>query len=186
MVAVVLGVWLRKDSTAELPAVRGQAAGATAPASAGPMSQAAPLPAPEGDSEAERIAAASAQAPRYPVDLAWLRTRLPGNLFWERDAPTSDPEVAKARAERARRSNEVFGRVQTGEASEEEIRTYYADRRKLSQDYLDLAQLVLTEKGEELPPRDRGMFELSAKMHRDRLAQIERDLADALARRAAR
>lgn len=146
-------------------------------------------PAPERaalTSEAELIAAAAAQAPRYPVDLEWLRGKLPGNLYWELGAPTSDPEVAKARAERAKRSNDAYGRVLSGEATEAEVREYYADKRKVSQDYLELALLVIAEKGAELPERDRGMFELSAKMHRDRLAQIERDLADALARRAAR
>jgi hypothetical protein len=134
---------------------------------------------------AERAGGAGAAA-HYPVDLEDLRARLPDNRYWELGAPTSDPEVTRARAERAKRDNELFGRTQTGEATEEEIRTYYAERRRISEDYLRLSLVVLAEKSDQLPERDRGMFELSAKMHRDRLVQIERDLADALARRRER
>lgn len=122
----------------------------------------------------------------YPVDLAELRARLPDNRYWELGVPTSDPAVARARAERAKRNNELFGRTQTGEATEPEIRAYYAEQKRVSEDYLALSLLVLQEKGAQLPERDRGMFELSAKMHKDRLVQIQRDLADALARRRAR
>jgi hypothetical protein len=132
---------------------------------------------------------ASSQPPDpapYPVDLEELRARLPDNRYWELGAPTSDPEVAKARAERARRQNELFGRTQTGEATEPEIRAYYAEQRRVSEDYLRLSMVVLAEKGDELPERDRGMFELSAQLHRARLKQIERDLVDALARRRLR
>src|SRR5262245_46565824 len=119
----------------------------------------------------------------YPVNLDELRTRLPNNRYWELGAPTSDPAVAKARAERAKRDNAIFGRTQTGEATEKEIRDYYAEQRRISEDYLELSLLVLAEKSRQLPERDRGMFELSVNLHRARLKQIERDLADALARR---
>jgi hypothetical protein len=119
----------------------------------------------------------------YPVDLEELRARIPDNRYWELGAPTKDPAVARERAARALRANEVFGRTQTGEASEPEIRAYYAEQQRVSQDYLQLSLLVLKEKGEQLSERDRGLFELSVNLHRARLKQIERDLADALARR---
>lgn len=122
----------------------------------------------------------------YPVNLDDLRARLPDNRYWELGAPTSNPALARTRAERAKRDNTLFGRTQTGEASEPEIRAYYAEQRRISQDYLQLSLVVLAEKSAELPERDRGMFELSARLHRARLTQIERDLADALARRRAR
>jgi hypothetical protein len=122
----------------------------------------------------------------YPVDLEDLRARLPDNRYWELGAPTSDPAVTRARADRAKRDNELFGRTQTGEATEEEIHAYYAERRRISEDYLRLSLVVLAEKSDQLPERDLGLFELSAKMHRDRLTQIERDLAGALARRRER
>jgi hypothetical protein len=129
---------------------------------------------------------AEAALAHYPVKLDELRARLPDNRYWELGVPTSDPAVARARAERAKRNNELFGRTQTGEATEPEIRAYYAEQQRVSEDYLALSLLVLQEKGAQLPERDRGMFELSAKMHKDRLIQIQRDLADALARRRAR
>lgn len=185
--ALVVGLWLKLGSSGEAPATRPPEAPARPPAASGPAA-AQPIASPEDPAatEAARIAAAAAEAPRYPVDLEWLRRRIPDNLYWEYGAPTSDVEVAKRRAEAAKRSNDAYGRVLSGEASEQEIRDYYAQKRKLSQDYLALSLLVLEEKGAELPERDRGMFELSAKMHRDRLTQIERDQADALARRAAK
>jgi hypothetical protein len=124
-------------------------------------------------------------AERYPVNLDALRARLPGNRYWTLGAPTSDPDVARARARRAERDNVVFGRIQSGEATPDEIRAYYAERRAISRDYLQVAELVLAEQGDALPERDRGMFELSVTMHRARLLQIERDEADALARRGA-
>jgi hypothetical protein len=124
-------------------------------------------------------------AERYPVNLDALRARLPENRYWTLGAPTSDPTVARARAQRAERDNVVFGRIQSGEARPDEIRAYYAERRAISRDYLQVAELVLAEQGDALPERDRGMFELSVTMHRARLLQIERDEADALARRGA-
>jgi hypothetical protein len=143
-----------------------------------PPAYPSPTSPPAADSN-EPLAAAA----QYPVVLDELRTRLPGNRYWELGVPTSDPEVARARAERAKRDNAIFGRTQTGEATEPEIRAYYAERRRISEDYLQLAMLVLEEKSDQLPDRDRTLFALSAKLHRERLTQIERDLTDALARR---
>jgi hypothetical protein len=125
----------------------------------------------------------AADTPPYPVDEEWLRARLPPtNRYWQEAAPTADVEVAKARAERAKRSNAMYGRILANEASAAEIGAYYDDRRQLSMDYLELAELVLREKKDELPERDLGLFELTANLHRARLAQIERDRRDALAR----
>lgn len=45
---------------------------------------------------------------------------------------------------------------------------------------------MLAEQSDRLPERDRGMFELSQTLHRARLQQIDRDEADALARRGRR
>jgi len=122
----------------------------------------------------------------YPVNLEALRARLPDNRYWTLGAPTSDRAVAKARADRAERDNAAFGRIQSNEASPAEIHAYYAERRAISRDYLQLAELVLEAQGQALSPRDRGLFELSARLHRARLQQIERDESDALARRATR
>jgi hypothetical protein len=122
----------------------------------------------------------SAQA--YPVQLDALRAQIPNNRYWAMGAPTSDVAVAKVRAARAEQDNRELGRITANEASPEEIRAYYTERRAISKDYLELAELVLKQLGDTLPERDRGMFELSANLHRARLQQIERDQSDALAR----
>lgn len=119
------------------------------------------------------------------MNLEALRARLPDNRYWALGAPTSDPIAAKMRAARAEQDNLAFGRIQSNEATPEEIRAYYTERRAISRDYLQIAELVLAEQGDALPERDRGMFELSANLHRERLKQIDRDEADALARRGA-
>ena len=129
-----------------------------------------------------RTAEAIEHAEPYPVSLDALRARLPDNRYWALGAPTSDPAIARARAERARRDNTAFGRIQANEATPGEIRAYYTERRAISKDYLELTELVLAEQGDRLPERDRGMFELSATLHRARLQQIDRDETDALAR----
>jgi len=120
------------------------------------------------------------------VKLDALHSRMPDNRYWALGAPTSDPAVARARAERAERDNRELGRIQGNEASPDEIRAYYTERRAISRDYLQIAEIVLAEQGDALPQRDRGMFELSVTLHRARLQQIDRDEADALARIATR
>jgi hypothetical protein len=102
----------------------------------------------------------------YPLDLEKLRGQIPENLYWKLDAPTKDVAVAKERAARAKQRNTMLGRIQANEASEEEIRAYYAERRKVSTDYLELAKLVLAGKAGEVSERDRGLFELSVKIGR--------------------
>lgn len=118
----------------------------------------------------------------YPVKLDELRARLPLNRFWILGAPTSDPAVARERAARAEADNKALGRITANEATPDEIRAYYDERRAISKDYLEITELILKEQGAQLPERDRGAFELSANLHRARLQQIERDQADALAR----
>jgi hypothetical protein len=123
--------------------------------------------------------------PRSPVDLERIRVKLPDNLFWETGAPTKDPAVLQKRAQAERQWNEAFGKVQAGEASPEEIHRYFEHKRKLSEDYIALAQGVLTEYGDTLPEQDRGLYELSIRMHTTRLQELPRQEQDALARREA-
>ncbi|MCP3057861.1 hypothetical protein LXT21_03630 [Myxococcus sp. K38C18041901] len=121
----------------------------------------------------------------YPLDMEALRARLPDNLYWELGAPTKDPELIRKREEETRRWNEVFGRVQSGDATEAEIQQYYERRRKVSEDMLLFATTVLEEQGDELPERDRGLYELSINMHRTRLSEYSRQEAESLAHRRA-
>ncbi|MCC6556575.1 MAG: hypothetical protein IT372_26750 [Polyangiaceae bacterium] len=119
----------------------------------------------------------------YPVDLEALRARMPDNLYWLLGAPTDDPMVLQQRAEEEVRWNELFGKVQSGTASEEEIADYYDHRQRLSEDYLAFATAVLEEHRDDLPERDVGLYELSRDLHRKRLAEIPRQLEAALARK---
>lgn len=122
----------------------------------------------------------------YPVDLAALRAKLPDNLYWQLGAPTEDAAVLAVREEEERRMNDLFGKVQSGTASEEEIHRYHERRKEISEDYIEFASLVLEEHGAELPERDRGLYALSIDMHRDRLRALPRQSEDALARKRAR
>lgn len=157
-----------------------------------------PAVASRSDERAQLVDALSSDAPRlrevdptrpadsYSIDLERLRPLIPENLYWQTGAPTSDVAVAKERARRAEERNKLLGRIQANEASEEEIRGYYSERRRVSNDYLQLAKLVLDGKAGEVSERDRGLFELTVNLHRGRLQQIERDQSDALGRLAAR
>lgn len=119
----------------------------------------------------------------YPVDLERLRARIPDNLYWRFGAPTADPLLLQARAEEEKQWNQLFGKVQSGTGTEEDIRRYYDHRRQLSEDYIEFARLVLAEHAGELPERDRGLYELTIRMHETRLAEIPRRIEEALARK---
>lgn len=118
----------------------------------------------------------------YPIQLEKLRSKIPDNRYWELDSPTSDVEIAKQRAAKAKARNDMLGRITANEASPEEIRAYYDERRRISRDYLELALRVLNGEAGEVSERDRGMFELTANLHRARLQQADRDQSDALDR----
>lgn len=118
----------------------------------------------------------------HPVDLEALRAQLPDNLYWELGAPTKDPEVLKRREDDARRWNDLYGKVLSGMATEEEVRHYYTHRRRVSEDFMAFAATVLAEYGDRLPEQERGLYELSIDMHRTRLAELPAQEQDALAR----
>ncbi|WP_437755432.1 hypothetical protein [Sorangium sp. So ce1389] len=118
----------------------------------------------------------------YPVDLERLRAQLPDNLYWQLGAPTDDPRELEARAGEQKRWEDLFGKVQSNTASEEEVRRYYEHSRRVSEDYIQFASLVLAQHRDELPERDQGLYELSIQMHRSRLAEIPRQIEGALAR----
>jgi hypothetical protein len=125
---------------------------------------------------------AAAGASSYPVDLEGLRARLPNNLYWVLGAPTDDPDTLRQRAERARLTNELYGKVLSTTATEEEIQRYYAERRRVSEDYIEFAEMVLTAYRDRLPTEHVGLYELSIRLHSARLDEIPRDQEEALAR----
>lgn len=123
------------------------------------------------------------RAGEYPVKLEALRARMPDNLYWRVAAPTTDPEVLAARAARERNLEAVRGRITAGEASEAEIRDYFDERRRESRDFVAVAREAVTTYGDQLTDRDRGLFELGAKLHEAKLGEIDRSIADALERK---
>lgn len=158
---------------AALPLALGAPLGVTEPSGQDAGAGFAPLP----------MADAEILSNPYPMDLERLRARLPNNLYWELGAPTADPAVLQRRAEEERRRNELFGKVQSGTATEEEINRYYDHRRRLSEDYLAFSTLMLAEYGAQLTERDRGLYELSIQMHRARLQDLPRQHEESLARK---
>lgn len=148
---------------------RGNPAATTSPAAGGSGDETAP------------------SAPDTPalVDLDVLRAKLPDNTYWRLGAPTKDPEILRARVDEERRRNDLYGKVLSNTASEEEIRSYYAERRKISEDYIEFASTALKEYGDRLPEQERGLYELSIKMHKKRLSEVPAQIDDALARKKA-
>jgi pyruvate/2-oxoglutarate dehydrogenase complex dihydrolipoamide acyltransferase (E2) component len=130
--------------------------------------------------------AAPASAPgRHPVDLQKLRELLPNNLYWETSVPTKDPEVLRKREEEGRRWNELYGKVQSNTATEQEIHQYYEHRRQVSEDAIAFASKVLEQYGAQLPEQEQGLYALSIRMHRTRLEELPRRIEEALARKSA-
>jgi len=117
------------------------------------------------------------------LDFESLRQRTPDSLYWLMAAPTKDPATLEARQRARADRNEQYGRVVANIASVEEIHDYYAYRRKLSEDYIEVAQLILEEHGDSLSERDVGLFELAISMHGSALSEIPSKLSDALQRK---
>ena len=116
-----------------------------------------------------------------PVDLEPLRRRLPDNLYWRIQAPTRDPQVLRWREAEERHWDGLNRKVLSRTATEEEIREYYGHRRKVSEDLMAFARLVLQEYGAQLPEAERGLYELSLWMHYTRLEELPQQLQSALA-----
>jgi hypothetical protein len=173
---------------------RGEPPAAPAPASAPPAAPPGPRPAiaePTGAATSNGtsdipsdLAPGEEAGNEHPVDLTRLREKIPDNLYWRLDAPTQDGQLLQARAEEKQRWNVLFGKVQSGTATDEEVQQYYAHRRQLSEDYIEFAQLVLAEHGAQLPEQERGMYELGIRMHGTRLGEIPRQLEQARERKA--
>jgi hypothetical protein len=148
-----------------------------------PAAEAAPAPpdpsAPDASAGAEHELGGTWEN----VDLEAIRRELPDNLYFEMAMPTDDPSILEARdAERAR-WNDEYGKVLSGNATEEEITAYYDHRHRVSSDYVEFTRYVLAHHVDELPPRDVALLELAEKMHEARLEEIPRKLEEARERK---
>lgn len=117
------------------------------------------------------------------VDLDVVREALPDNMYWEMSAPTDDPDVVARREQERARWNREYGKVLSGTASEQEIDDYYALRRRISEDAVEFSAYLTTHYGDVLPERDLGLLQLASRLHRARLEEMPRKLAEALERK---
>jgi hypothetical protein len=117
------------------------------------------------------------------VDLDAVREAMPDNVYWQRSAPTSDQELIRWRQEERERWNREYGKVLSGNATEEEVERYYAHQERISIDSIDFASHLLDHYGDTLPERDVGLLQLAVKLHHARLQEIPRRLAEAQERR---
>jgi hypothetical protein len=162
----------------------GGATAAARPQSSSPPADSPALHAAAGDPSLPPPTAGkpSAVDTAYAVNLDELKRRLPDNLYWTLGAPTKDADVLRQRAERKREENALYGKVLSTTATEEEIRSYYAERSRVSRDYIQFAELVLAEYRDQLPEEHIGLYEMSIRLNRARLEENPRDMEEALAR----
>lgn len=132
------------------------------------------------DLSAERTIPA---APPRGVDLHALREKLADNIYWQLDAPTTDPEELRLRAEEKKSWESLRGRIVSNTASEEEIDRYYDHQKRVSEDYIAFSTAVLEEYGDQLSEPEVGAHELSLKMHAMRLGELPRHREEARARK---
>ncbi|WP_434389801.1 hypothetical protein [Melittangium boletus] len=141
----------------------------------------APLPEPARTSSPAEPSPVEPAPAAHPVDLVRLREVMPDNLYWRLGAPTRDEALLRWREEETRRWNTEWGKVQSNTATEPEIHAYFEHRRAVSEDFLQFARRVLEDYGPRLSEQERGLYELSIRMHTTRLEEIPRQTEEALA-----
>jgi hypothetical protein len=108
---------------------------------------------------------------------------MPDNLYWRVALPTQDERVLREREDERARWNVEYGKVLSGNASEEEIHAYYAHRQRLSADYVEFTSYVLEHHGDELSEQDVELLELARRLHLARLEEYPRQTQAALERK---
>ncbi len=199
VVIAIAGAWWLTGGAQRPIAAPGRAPGAPAAHAAGgdaadappePAARQAPAPPAAGDGAAvagddggdeldgDAIAAAWAN-----VDLDEVRRALPGNVYWQMGAPTTDEREIERRARERDRWNVEYGKVLSGTGSDAEIRAYYDERARLSGDYVEFTTYLLDHYGDVLPARDVSLLTLARRLHLARLEEIPRSLEQALQRK---
>lgn len=118
------------------------------------------------------------------IDLVAVRKALPDNLYWKTAAPIADPVEIEARVAAKKARNDLYGKVLSNTASVDEIHAYYANKKRQSEDYVKFLKYVLAKHKDEFSERDLGLFGLGIELHTARAAEVPRELADALQRKA--
>jgi hypothetical protein len=148
-----------------------------------------PPPPPVAATPAPVAEAAARTAPAEPepelasIDVERLRARLPDHPYWRWVAPTNDPELLRARAAHDRELNELYGKVLSGTGTDDDIRRYFDERRRVSEDAISFAKAALEDLGSDAAERDRGLLELAITLHTARLEELPRRQDEAFARK---
>jgi len=119
------------------------------------------------------------------LDLDAVRAAMPNNLYWAMAAPTKDPDLIRWREEERARLNVEYGKVLSNTATSEEIDRYFAERKRLSDDYLEFVVHVLSNYSGAIPREGVAMLKLAGELHAARLEEMPRQMAEAHARREA-
>src|SRR5688572_8494931 len=165
-------IWTRRSSDSP-PAVAGRTADPAAPqaspAKGGSTDQAASVPQAAAAPRAKRAEPdedpfADGQASRgtwEALDMDAVRAAMPDNTYWKMAAPTQDPDLIKWREEERARWNVEYGKVLSNTATAEEIDAYYAERKRLSDDYLEFVVHVLANYGNAIPREGAALLKLA-------------------------
>ena len=134
-------------------------------------------------------AAAPTEAPEYieglvygEIDLREARALMPDNLYWKFGVPTKNEKVLAEREDEKIRRNEEYGKVLSGDASEDEVKAYYDYRKQLASDYLEFAEFMSRRYKDSKNEQFVGMLDLAMKLNAQRLAQLPSELEAALQR----
>jgi hypothetical protein len=196
LLLIVGVIWTRRSSEPPPAPPRSAAAPAAPPASAAkaePVDQAASAtqsasaPRPKR-AEPDEDPFADNQASRgtwEALDMDDVRAAMPDNVYWKMAAPTQDPDLIKWREEERARWNVEYGKVLSNTATAEEIDAYYAERKRLSDDYLEFVVYVLANYGNAIPREGAALLKLAGEMHALRLEEMPRQMAEAHERREA-
>jgi hypothetical protein len=182
---------------AETPAARPRPPAAppasqAVPLEEGALDRQAPAPAPAARTTAKREESPAgpldADGEEMPhgtweaLDLEDVRKAMPDNSYWKMAAPTKDPELLEWREKERARWNVEYGKVLSNTATAEEIDAYYAERKRISDDYLEFVVYVITNYGNAIPREGLNLLKLAGEMHAMRLEEIPRQMAEAHAR----
>jgi hypothetical protein len=117
------------------------------------------------------------------VDLDEVRRAMPENTYWQDSAPSDDPRVLEEREREKARWNEEYGKVLSGNASEDEIRAYFSHRHRVSADAVEFTGYLLDHYGKQLPERDVALLELARRLHLARIEELPRKQEEAFERK---
>jgi hypothetical protein len=147
----------------------------------------APSARPEGTGDASGLLGDD-PAPRgtwEALDMEAVRAAMPNNMYWAMGAPTKDPDLLKWREDERARWNVEYGKVLSNTATAEEIDAYFAERKRISDDYLEFVVHVLTNYSGAIPREGVSMLKLAGELHAARLEEMPRQQAEAHSRHEA-